>query len=160
LAAEAQELERYRSEFFGRLRELLEGRDGVSIEGDRFVFASEVLFEVGSADLSPEGEAQIANVAELLFDVAGEIPLSVDWIVRVDGHTDNQQLRPTAEYANNWELSQARALSVVLFMSEDLGFPPARLAATGFGEYRPIASNDTPAGQAQNRRIELKLTER
>ncbi|NEU34995.1 OmpA family protein, partial [bacterium LRH843] len=88
----------------------------------------------------------------LLFDVAGEIPLSVDWIVRVDGHTDNQQLRPTAEYANNWELSQARALSVVLFMSEDLGFPPARLAATGFGEYRPIASNDTPAGQAQNRR--------
>ena len=160
LAAEAQELERYRSEFFGRLRELLEGRDGVRIEGDRFVFASEVLFEVGSADLSPEGEAQIANVAELLFDVAGEIPLSVDWIVRVDGHTDDQQLRPTAEYANNWELSQARALSVVLFMSEELGFPPARLAATGFGEFRPIASNDTPEGQAQNRRIELKLTER
>jgi len=139
---------------------LLEGREGVRIEGDRFVFASEVLFEVGSAELSEAGRAEIANVAELLFDVADEIPLSIDWIVRVDGHTDDQQLRPTAEFANNWELSQARALSVVLFMTEELGFPPARLAATGFGEYRPIASNDTPAGQAQNRRIELKLTER
>ena len=139
---------------------MLEGREGVRIEGDRFVFASEVLFEVGSAELSEAGRAEIANVAELLFDVADEIPLSIDWIVRVDGHTDDQQLRPTAEFANNWELSQARALSVVLFMTEELGFPPARLAATGFGEYRPIASNDTPAGQAQNRRIELKLTER
>ncbi|MBF9044705.1 peptidoglycan -binding protein, partial [Rhodobacterales bacterium HKCCE4037] len=160
LAAEAQELERYRSEFFGRLRELLEGREGVRIEGDRFVFSSEVLFEVGSADLATEGLAQIERVAELLLDVADEIPSEIDWIIRVDGHTDDQQLREGAEFANNWELSQARALSVVLYMSEELGIPPSRLAATGFGEHRPIAPNDTEEGQAANRRIELKLTER
>ena len=160
LAAEAQQLERYRSEFFGRLRDLLEGREGVRIEGDRFVFSSEVLFEVGSADLAQEGLAQIQNVANLLLEVADEIPDSIDWIIRVDGHTDDQQLREGAAFANNWELSQARALSVVLYMSEELGIPPSRLAATGFGEHRPIAPNDTPEGQAANRRIELKLTER
>jgi chemotaxis protein MotB len=160
LEAEAQELERYRSEFFGRLRELLEGRDGVRIEGDRFVFSSEVLFEVGSADLAEEGLQQIQGVADLLLEVADEIPGEIDWIIRVDGHTDDQQVRPGGAFASNWELSQARALSVVLYMSENLGIPPSRLAATGFGEHRPIAPNTTPEGQAANRRIELKLTER
>ncbi len=160
LAAEAEELERFRSEFFGRLRELLEGREGVRIEGDRFVFSSEVLFDLGSADLAPEGLAQIRSVAELLSEVAGDIPEGIDWIVRVDGHTDNQQVRVGGAFGSNWELSQARALSVVLFMSEELGFPPDRLAATGFGEYSPLADNTTAEGRAQNRRIELKLTER
>ena len=160
LAAEAEELERYRSEFFGRLRELLEGREGVRIDGDRFVFSSEVLFEVGSADLAPEGLSQIASVAGLLSEIADDIPEGIDWIVRVDGHTDNQQIRPGGEFSSNWDLSQARALSVVLYMSEELGFPPDRLAATGFGEFSPIAPNDTAEGRAQNRRIELKLTER
>jgi chemotaxis protein MotB len=160
LAAEAQELERYRSEFFGRLRELLEGREGVRIDGDRFVFSSEVLFDVGSADLAPEGLAQIENVAALLSEVADDIPENIDWIIRVDGHTDDQQIGAGGAFANNWELSQARALSVVLYMSEELGIPPSRLAATGFGEFRPVATNETAQGRAQNRRIELKLTER
>jgi chemotaxis protein MotB len=149
-----------RSEFFGRLRELLEGREGVRIDGDRFVFSSEVLFDVGSADLAPEGLAQIENVAALLSEVADDIPENIDWIIRVDGHTDDQQIGAGGAFANNWELSQARALSVVLYMSEELGIPPSRLAATGFGEFRPVATNETPEGRAQNRRIELKLTER
>jgi chemotaxis protein MotB len=160
LAAEARELASYRSEFFGRLRTLLEGREGVRIEGDRFVFSSEVLFEVGSADLAPEGLSQIANVASLLSQVAGEIPEGIDWILRVDGHTDDRPLSGAGAFSSNWELSQARALSVVLYLSERLGFPPERLAATGFGEFNPIAPNDTANGRAQNRRIELKLTER
>jgi chemotaxis protein MotB len=160
LAAKAQDLSLYRSVFFGRLQTLLEGREGVSIERDRFVFSSEVLFEIGSADLAPAGLEQIANVAGLLNEVAGEIPDTIDWILRVDGHTDNRPLRGDGDFASNWELSQARALSVVQYLAEELGFPSDRLAATGFGEYNPVATNDTAAGRAQNRRIELKLTER
>lgn len=159
-AAEAQRLERYRSDFFGRLREVLEGREGVRIVGDRFVFSSEVLFESARADLSTEGRAQIANVAELLLQVSDEIPDTIDWIIRVDGHTDDVPLSANAAFANNWELSQARALSVVLYMTEELGIPAMRLAATGFGEYHPVAEGDSVAARAQNRRIELKLTER
>lgn len=159
LAAEAQELERYRSDFFGAVREVIEGREGVQIVGDRFVFSSEVLFESASADLSPAGREQIAGVVAILRDVADEIPDSIDWILRVDGHTDNVPLRGGI-YADNWELSQARALSVVRFMTDQLGFPPDRLAATGFGEYRPVNPADTSEARAQNRRIELKLTER
>jgi chemotaxis protein MotB len=131
----------------------------VEIVGDRFVFSSEVLFESASADLSPEGEIAIANVVAILQDVADEIPDSIDWILRVDGHTDNVPLRGGI-YADNWELSQARALSVVRFMIDTLGFPPDRLAATGFGEYRPVNTADSSEARAENRRIELKLTER
>lgn len=160
LQAEAEELERYRSEFFGRLRDLMAGREGVRVVGDRFVFSSEVLFQPGSADLAPEGRAQIASVAALLAEVAQDIPTGVDWILRVDGHTDNVPLAGGGRYADNWELSQARALSVVRYLTDELGFPPERLAATGFGEYRPVADVDTPEARAQNRRIELKLTER
>ena len=115
---------------------------------------------MGSADLAPEGLAQIENVATLLSEVADDIPETIDWIIRVDGHTDDQQIGAGGEFDSNWELSQARALSVVLYMSEELGIPPSRLAATGFGEYRPVATNETPEGRARNRRIELKLTER
>lgn len=160
LEEETKQLERYRSEFFGKLSELLAGRDGVRVVGDRFVFSSEVLFETGSAVLAAEGRAQIAGVVEILSDVAGEIPAEIDWIVRVDGHTDNLPLSGTGRYRDNWELSQARALSVVRYMQDGLGFPPERLAATGFAEYRPVAAGDTPEARAQNRRIELKLTER
>lgn len=159
LEAETQDLERYRSEFFGQLRDLLGNREGIQIVGDRFVFSSEVLFALGSAQLSAEGRAQIAEVAGILSDVADQIPSGIDWILRVDGHTDNQPIFGGV-YANNWELSQARALSVVLYMIEQLGFPPDRLAATGFGEFRPVNPADTPGARAQNRRIELKLTER
>lgn len=160
LEAEKQNLERFRSEFFGQLRQVLSGREGVRIVGDRFVFSSEVLFNPGSADLAPEGQAQIARVSATLLDAAREIPEGIDWILRVDGHTDNVPLSGLGEFKDNWELSQARALSVVRFMQDQLGFPPDRLAATGFGEYRPVAPGDSAEARAQNRRIELKLTER
>ncbi len=160
LAAEAQDLARYRSEFFGQLSELLAGREGVRVVGDRFVFSSEVLFTAGSATLAPEGRAQIAGVVATLNEVATQIPPQIDWIIRVDGHTDNVPLSGNGAFADNWELSQARALSVVRFMQDELGFPPERMAATGFGEYRPVVQGDTPEALAANRRIELKLTER
>ena len=160
LEAENQDLSRFRSEFFGQLSTLLAGRQGVRVVGDRFVFSSEVLFTAGSADLAPEGQAQIAGVVEILNEISNQIPPSIDWIIRVDGHTDNVPFIGTGPIRDNWELSQARALSVVRFMQDQLGFDPARLAATGFGEYRPVADQATPEGRAQNRRIELKLTER
>lgn len=160
LEAENQNLERFRSEFFGQLRNVLAGREGVRVVGDRFVFSSEVLFTQGSADLAPEGQAQIARVAAILSDAAAEIPEGIDWILRIDGHTDNVPLSGSGAFADNWALSQARALSVVRFMQQNLGFPPDRLAATGFGEYRPVAEGNSADARAQNRRIELKLTER
>lgn len=160
LEAENKDLARFRSEFFGQLSSLLQGRDGVRVVGDRFVFSSEVLFNPGSADLAPEGRAQIAGVVRILDDVRAEIPIGIDWIIRVDGHTDNVPLSGGGEFRDNWELSQARALSVVRFMQDELGFPPDRMAATGFGEYRPVAAGEDEVARAQNRRIELKLTER
>ena len=160
LNAEVTDLADYRSEFFGTLRRVLGDRDGIQVVGDRFVFSSEVLFESASATLSAEGQTQIAQVASILFDVSGQIPGEIDWIIRVDGHTDNVPLSGTGLFADNWELSQGRALSVVKFMTERLGFPPERLAATGFGEFRPVNTADSPTARAQNRRIELKLTER
>ncbi|MCF8510852.1 MAG: peptidoglycan -binding protein, partial [Rhodobacteraceae bacterium] len=160
LEAENADLARFRSEFFGQLSKVLAGREGVRVVGDRFVFSSEVLFTPGAADLAEEGRAQIAGVTKMLADVAGQIPPGIDWIIRVDGHTDNVPLSGIGAFADNWELSQARALSVVRFMVDDLGFPPDRLAATGFAEFQPVASGDSPEARAQNRRIELKLTER
>ena len=160
LEAEKVDLEKFRSEFFGQLSQLLAGRDGVRVVGDRFVFSSEVLFTPGAADLAPEGEAQIAEVVAILNDVSDKIPPGIDWIIRVDGHTDNVPLSGTGEFTDNWQLSQARALSVVRYMQDSLGFAPQRLAATGFGEYQPVAAGDSPQARAQNRRIELKLTER
>lgn len=160
LAAENQDLARFRSEFFGELSALLAGREGVRVVGDRFVFSSEVLFNPGAADLAPEGREQIAGVVRILDEVRTNIPAEIDWIIRVDGHTDNVPLSGGGAFADNWELSQARALSVVRYMQDELGFPPDRMAATGFGEYRPVAPGDTPEARAQNRRIELKLTER
>ena len=154
------QLEGYRSEFFGKLREVLGNREGVQIVGDRFVFSSEVLFAPASAVLSTEGKAQIARVAGLLSEVATEIPSEVNWVIRVDGHTDKVPLTGTGLYRDNWELSQARALSVVKYMTDELGFDPKRLAATGFAEFQPLDPGDTPEALARNRRIELKLTER
>jgi chemotaxis protein MotB len=160
LAAQAQYLERYRSEFFGRLRDLLGNQDGVRIEGDRFVFSSEVLFPPGGADLSVEGEAEIAKVAQILRSVARDIPPEIDWVIRVDGHTDDVPLISNGRYRDNWELSQGRALSVVRYMVEFLGIPPDRLSANGFGQYQPVNPADTVEARAQNRRSELKLTEK
>jgi len=160
LEAKAKDLEQYRSEFFGRLRELLGKQAGVRIEGDRFVFSSEVLFPPGSAILSPDGRGEIAKVATILRNIAADIPPEIDWVIRVDGHTDNQPLSGLGQFADNWELSQARALSVVKYMIDFLGIPPERLAANGFGQYQPVALGDSEAARAQNRRIELKLTEK
>ena len=160
LSTQAEDLERYRSDFFGRLREVLGDQEGVRIVGDRFVFASEVLFGLGSAELSPAGQTEIAKVAAILTSIASEIPDELNWIIRVDGHTDNQAFFGTGKYADNWELSQGRALSVVRYMIDSLGIPPNRLAANGFGEFQPINPDDTEVARAQNRRIELKLTER
>ena len=157
---EARDLARYRSEFFGRLSELLAGREGVRVVGDRFVFSSEVLFAPGSATLSPAGQGQIAQVTQMLQDLAGQIPPEIDWIIRVDGHTDDVALSGQGEFRDNWELSQARALSVVRYMIDQLGFEPRRLAATGFAEFRPVMGGTSPEARAANRRIELKLTER
>ena len=160
LTAEAADLARFKSNFFGELREILEGQDRIRIEGDRFIFASEVLFEPGSATLAPAGEAEIANIADILRSIADDIPAVIDWVIRVDGHTDNIPVGSNSRFADNWELSQARALSVVRFMSEDLTIDPSRLAANGFGEFQPLNPLDSPEARAQNRRIELKLTER
>jgi len=160
LQAEAKDLERYKSDFFGQLRDLLGNEPGVRIVGDRFVFSSEVLFQTGDVELLGEGRAQIARIAKILKRVSADIPPEIDWVIRVDGHTDNQPLSGFGRYRNNWELSQGRALSVVRYMSEELGIAPNRLAANGFGEYQPINPADTPEAWAQNRRIELKFTER
>lgn len=160
LAAEAKDLERYKSDFFGQLRDLVGNMEGVRIEGDRFVFSSEVLFTPGQAILSPDGQAQIANIAGILRQISGQIPDGIDWIIRVDGHTDNLPLSGRGEFRDNWELSQARALSVVRYMIDTQDIAPNRLSANGFGEYRPIAMGDSDQARTQNRRIELKLTER
>jgi len=160
LEEESKDLAQYRSEFFGRLRNLLGNQEGVRIEGDRFVFSSEVLFAPGSAVLSQDGQGEIAKVAGILRSVVDYIPAEIDWVIRVDGHTDNLPLSGFGEFADNWELSQARALSVVKYMVNFLGIAPDRLAANGFGQYQPVAEGDTEAARAQNRRIELKFTEK
>ena len=160
LEAEAKTLERYRSEFFGSLRGLLEDIDGVSIVGDRFVFSSEVLFASGRAELTAAGRKEISKVANILKDVTEEIPQNIDWVLQVDGHTDDQPILPGSKFQNNWELSQARALSVVLYLMTSEQMPPRRLSANGFGEYQPINPANSRVARAQNRRIELKLTER
>ena len=160
LEAEAKDLAIYRSEFFGRIRQILGSREGVEVVGDRFVFPSEVLFAPGSATLNDQGRAQIARVAAVIREVADQIPADIPWILRVDGHTDTTPVSPGSPFRDNWELSETRALSVVRYIVEEQALPPDRLAATGFGEYQPIDRGTTPEALARNRRIELKLTER
>ena len=135
-------------------------QEGVQIVGDRFVFSSEVLFAQGQANLSPLGQGELAKIAEILRNVASDIPSEIDWVIRVDGHTDNVPLSGVGEFADNWELSQARALSVVRYMVNFLDIPPERLSANGFGQYQPIATGNSDEARAQNRRIELKFTEK
>ena len=160
LEAEANDLRRYRSEFFGELRALLEGQEGVRIVGDRFVFSSEVSFAPGSDILGVRGQQEISKVAAIIRDIADRIPSQIDWVLRVDGHTDKIPVGVGRQFADNWELSQARALSVVRFLIAQEGLPPNRLAANGFGEFQPIDPADTPEAYALNRRIELKFTEK
>ena len=158
LASKVQELARYRSEFFGRLRDVLGSQPGIRIVGDRFVFQSEVLFSKGSDQLESEGQKQIQQLAGTLRAITVKIPKNIDWILRVDGHTDQIPIR-TTRFPSNWELSTARAISVVKFLVQR-GISPTNLAATGFGEFQPIDPRDTEEAYIRNRRIELKLTQR
>ena len=154
LASKVEELARYRSEFFGKLREALAGQRDVQIVGDRFVFQSEVLFPSGSAQLQAGGEKQLASVAQRLVEIASKIPKDINWVLQVDGHTDYKPIK-SPQFPSNWELSTARAIAVVKFLNEQ-GIANENLVAAGYGEYQPLSPTDT----ARNRRIELKLTNR
>ncbi len=158
LAARVDRLARYRSDFFGRLRDILGDRREVRVVGDRFVFQSEVLFASGSADLGIAGRRQLTRLAGTLRDIAARIPADLNWILRVDGHTDRQPIA-TARFPSNWELSTARALAVVRFLI-DQGIPAKRLVAAGFGEHHPLDPRDDEIARRRNRRIEFKLTQR
>lgn len=158
LASKVAELARYRSEFFGRLRDVLGERPDIRIVGDRFVFQSEVLFASGSADLGPGGRDQLARLADTLLEVARRIPEDLDWVLRIDGHTDRLPIR-TAQFPSNWELSAARAISVAKFL-RSRGVPPERLVAAGFSQYHPLDDRDDEISFRRNRRIEIKLTQR
>jgi chemotaxis protein MotB len=158
LTSKVEELQRYRSEFFGKLRDVLANRPGIQIVGDRFVFQSEVLFPVGSAELTQAGQAGITALAITIKDIAAEIPPDIKWIMRIDGHTDRQPIKG-GQFASNWELSAARAITVVKLLIAD-GVPADHLAATGFADNEPLDPADTPNAYAKNRRIELRLTDR
>ena len=158
LASKVQELSRYRSEFFGELRKVLGSESGIQIVGDRFVFQSEVLFGRGSDQLGRPGKIQIQRLSKTLKGIMNKIPPQIDWVLRVDGHTDQIPIK-TIRFPSNWELSTARAISVVKFLI-DQGIPATNLAATGFGEFQPINPGKTEKDYRQNRRIELKLTQR
>jgi chemotaxis protein MotB len=158
LAAKVEELQRYRSDFFGKLREVLANRPGIQVVGDRFVLQSEVLFPPGSANLSPAGADNIRAIADTIQDIAKQIPPDVHWILRVDGHADRQPVG-NAAFSSNWELSAQRAINVVKLLVLE-GVPADHLAATGFADNQPLDAADTPAAYARNRRIELRLTDR
>ena len=158
LASKVEELKRYRSEFFAKLSKLLAGRPGIRVVGDRFVFTSDVLFPLGSADLVPAGADQMRTLAVTLKQIAGEIPPDVPWVLRVDGHADRQPITG-GRFADNWQLSAARAITVVKLLIAQ-GVSPGHLAATAFAQYQPIDTSNTPAAYARNRRIELRLTDR
>ncbi|MBV8104806.1 MAG: peptidoglycan -binding protein [Hyphomicrobiales bacterium] len=159
LAQKVQELNRYRSDFFGRLRQILGSRPDIRVVGDRFVFESSVLFDVGKADISGAGKQSLDTLASAVLDLEREIPPDIPWILRVDGHTDNRPLTGAGQYKSNWELSAARAVAVVQYLISK-GVEPDRLAAAGFGEFQPIDQGTDEDSLARNRRIELKLTER
>jgi len=159
LAQKVQELARYRSDFCGRLREILGSRPGVRVVGDRFVFESSVLFDSGKADVSAAGHQSLDDLAAAIIDLEREIPPEIPWILRIDGHTDKHPISGNGQFKSNWELSSARAIAVVQYLMSK-GIPPNRLAAAGFAEYQPIDPGDDDEALARNRRIELKLTER
>ena len=158
LASKVQELSRYRSEFFGRLREVLGNQQGIRVVGDRFVFQSEVLFASASAELGEEGKVQLTQLATTLREITTRIPDDIDWILRIDGHTDSIPIS-NWKFPSNWELSTARAISVVKFLIQE-GISADRLAAAGFGEFRPLDSAQDEVANRRNRRIEMKMTQR
>ena len=158
LAKKVEELQSYRSEFFGKLREVLANRPGIQVVGDRFVLQSEVLFPVGSAEITPEGQSRIAAIADTVKQISPEIPAGIHWVLRVDGHADRQPITH-GRYISNWELSAQRSINVVKLLIAD-GVPPDHIAAAGFGDTQPVDPAETPDAYAKNRRIELRLTDR
>jgi chemotaxis protein MotB len=159
LAQRVQELSRYRSDFFGRLREILGNRPDIRVVGDRFVFQSEVFFDSGSAVVRPEGRAELDKLAAALLELDKSIPPEIGWVLRIDGHTDVRPVTFATQYKSNWELSAARAISVVQYLISK-GVSPQRLVAAGFGEFQPLDPGQSEEAFRRNRRIELKLTER
>jgi chemotaxis protein MotB len=158
LANRVGELERYRSEFFGKLREALGDRSDVQIAGDRFIVPTDILFESGSAELGDAAQDRLQSLAATVREVSAEIPSSIDWVLRIDGHTDRRPIH-TARFPSNWELSTARAVAIVKYLVVQ-GIPAHRLSANGFGQFQPLDSADGPEAYARNRRIELQLTNR
>ncbi|SNB58315.1 chemotaxis protein MotB [Marinobacter sp. es.042] len=158
LAERVNQLQQYQSEFFARLRDILAGNENVRIVGDRFLLPSELLFASASAELGEEGRQELDKLAKLLLDVSAKIPEDVDWILRIDGHTDILPIN-TPRFPSNWELSTARAVAVVRYLAAQ-GVPERRMAAAGFGEFFPVAEGTSPEALQRNRRIELKLTDR
>ena len=158
LAQKVQELNKYRSEFFGRLRQILSQRSDILVVGDRFVFQAEVLFPKGKSELNAAGETEMLKLADAVKQLEKEIPPDIAWVLRVDGHTDNDPIQ-SVEFKSNWELSAVRAISVVKYL-ESQGVQSKHLVAAGFGQYQPLVEGDTEDAKSENRRIELKLTER
>ena len=158
LARRVEELQKFKSDFFGRVRELIKGRKEIRIVGDRFVFQSEVLFKVGSEELGIKGQEEMAKLAITLMDIEKSLPTDIDWILQIDGHTDNLPVKKGQDYLDNWELSTKRALSVLRFLIKQ-GIKPDRLSASGYGSFQPIDKKNTNVARAKNRRIEMKITQ-
>ena len=158
LARRVEELQKFKSDFFGRVRELIKGRKEIRIVGDRFVFQSEVLFKVGSEELGIKGQEEMAKLAITLMDIEKSLPTDIDWILQIDGHTDNLPVKKGQNYLDNWELSTKRALSVLRFLIKQ-GIKPDRLSASGYGSFQPIDKKNTNIARAKNRRIEMKITQ-
>ena len=158
LARRVEELQKFRSDFFGRVRELIKGRKEIRIVGDRFVFQSEVLFSLGSDELGAKGKIEMKKLATTLMEIEKSLPNDIDWILQIEGHTDSLPVKKGQTYADNWELSTKRALSVLRFLIKE-GINPKKLSASGFGSYQPIDTNNTEEARMKNRRIEMKITQ-
>ena len=159
LASRVQDLQKFRSEFFGQLKEILKNRSEVRVVGDRFIFQSEVIFATGQASISDDGKDQLANIASALREIEASIPRDIPWVLQIEGHTDSDPIGNSTFFRDNWDLSTERALSVVRFLRSE-GISANRLAAAGYGEFQPIDRSNTVEAKQRNRRIELKLTQR
>ncbi len=158
LARRVEELQRFKSDFFGRVRELIKGRKEITIVGDRFVFQSEVLFTLGSDELGSKGKLEMVKLASTLMEIEKSLPTDIDWILQIEGHTDSLPVKQGQNYKDNWELSTKRALSVLRFLIKQ-GIKPSRLSASGYGSFQPINDKNTDIARIKNRRIEMKITQ-